>query len=275
MHLCIKDYFSVIISLSINREFVMLKKINVLALAMLSMSAVASDYTQKDQSKKINEAIQHNSNNKPLLACQAYAEAEEMGYLGDQDKITDPNHNQLYSIAALELAKCLDEQPVFAKQYDNDEMNSLIVYTTLNDIYRNKAAKAFLDKEMAMLAESATVIKNMDNNEIVNGSKSASLACVAAQTAYNSIGFTGLPSERKKGKLNRNYVNTGMVYALCNVFHPYYTKSSSRFVALNEAKRILTDLSENYGSSEANKMLSKVQPMLDAETAKRTGHLNR
>lgn len=244
----------------------MLKKISTLALAMLSMSAVANEFTTKDQLNKINEATAHTSNNKPLLACKAYAEAEEMGYLGDPDKMTDMNHNYTYTIAALEFANCLDEQPAFAKQYDIDEMNSLIVYTTLNDMYRVKPAKDFLDKEMSILAKTASMIKTLDNSEITSGSKTASLACVAAQTAHNSIGFTGLPKERKKEKVNRDYVNTGMVLAICNVFHPYYTKSSSRYLALNEASQILKGLAVDYDSSQAKKMLSQVEPMLKAET---------
>lgn len=248
------------------RQRIMLKKISTLALAMLSMSAVASDFTTQDQLKKISEATNHTSNNKPLLACKAYAEAEEMGYLGDPDKITDKDHNYPYTIAALEFANCLDEQPAFAKQYDIDEMNSLIVYTTLNDVYQSKPAKAFLDNEMAILAKTAASLKNMDNSEITSGSKQASLACVAAQTAHNSIGFTGRPEERKKTKINRDYVNTGIVLSICNVFHPYYTKSGSRYLALLEATQILNGLAVDYGSSQAKQMLKQVKPMLEAET---------
>ena len=248
----------------------MLKRISTLALAMLSMSAVASDYTQKDQNNKINEAINHTINNKPLLACKAYAEAEEMGYLGDPDKITDADHNLKYTLAALEFAQCLDEQPAFAKQYDIDEMNSIIVYTTLNSMYKNKAAKGYLDRDMKVLSETAATIKTLDNSQIQNGSKAASLACVAAQTAYNSIGFTGELEERKKTKLNRPYVNSGIVFALCNVFHPYYSQSSSRLVALSDASNILADLSVNYGSRDAKKMLEQINPMLEAERFKRS-----
>lgn len=249
----------------------MLKKLSPLSLLLLPIMASASDFTLADQSKKLDLAAEYMAANKPIQACQAYADAEEMGYLGDPNKMTDPTHNYIYTTAALAFAKCLDEQPAFAKKYDIDEVNSIIVYTTLNDMYHNKAAQAALDREMAILAKTASNFAKLNNKEIINGSKAASLSCVAAHTAYNLIGFTGQPSERKNPKINTNYVSTGMVLALCNVYHPYYTKSSSRLNALKEANTILSDLANDYGNNKAKKMLQQVSTMLAEEKAKTGG----
>lgn len=240
----------------------MLKKFSVLAIALTASTGFASEHQQKDQLKLVDKAITYQGEKKHIKACETFAKAEEMGYLGDPSNIKDPEHNYAYTLAALEFAKCLDEQPKFAKKYKLDEMNSLIVYTTLNSMYGNKAARGFLEDELKLLNNTAVKIKKMNNEDIINGSRQASLSCAAAQTGYNSIGFTGLDSERKNKSVNQEYVNTGLVLAICNVFHPYYSQSSSRSIALNEAGSILESLYIDFGSNEAKKMLEKVQPLI-------------
>lgn len=232
---------------------------------LLSVSTVslAKDMTIADQAAKVHQGIHYEAENKNDLACKAFAEAEEMGYLGDYEHRTDPNHNAEYVIAGLKFAECLENNPKFAKPYNDDGLYAIMVYTNLNEMYHSHQAQALLNKEQAALALEASKLRDMPNKDILNGTEKASMACAAAHTGFNSIGFTGRENERKDKKINHNYVATGIALAFCNMYHPYFAKTSSPFLAFNEANNILTSLSKDYGSKDAAKMQKKLQPMLE------------
>lgn len=242
----------------------MLKKYIATALLFsISTVALAKDPTIADQAAKLHMGLEYELQNKKDLACKAFAEAEEMGYLSDDENRTDVNHNAEYVIAGIKFAECLENNPKFAKPYNEDGLYAVMVYTNLNDMYHSRQAQDILNKEQAVLALQASKLRDMPNKDILNGSEEASMACAAAHTGFNSIGFTGRENERQKRKINHNYVATGIALAFCNMYHPYFAKTSSSFLALNEANNILTSLSKEYGSKEAAVMLKKMQPMLE------------
>lgn len=232
-------------------------------LLSISTVAMAKDLTINDQIAKIAQARNYELQNKKDLACKSYAEAEEMGYFGDFENRTDPKHNKEYVVAALKFAECLDNNAKFAKPYKDDGLQSVMVYTNLNEMYHSQYAQALLNKEQAALALEASKLRDMPSKDILKGKENASKACAAAHTGFNSIGFTGRENERKNEKINHNYVSTGISLAFCNLYHPAFAKLSSPYVAINEANTILTSLSTEYGSKEAAVMLKKMQPLLD------------
>lgn len=245
----------------------MLKHIALAALIATPTLALANDPTIADQVAKTQLGLKYEQENKPMQACKAFAEAEEMGYLGDlpPENRTDPRHNSEYIQAGLKFAECLQNNKEFAKPYNDDGLYSVTVYSTLNEVYHSKQAQDILNKEMTILATEASKLRSLPNKEILTGSERASLACSAAHTAYNTIGFTGRENEKKNTKINRNFVSTGIALAFCNIYHPYYAKEFGTFISTKEAHDILTSLSTEYGSNEASAMLKMVKPMYQKE----------